>query len=207
MPWQKNHPPTHDLPRRGDFSQPGVAALRLPWVRDIPARPEPWRGSPPAWLRETGSACGLLMAKMPVEFGSLSIRLPRRKPAPTGLRRSGCPVTQGSRKAANPGLSKNVPSGHGLAHRPLPDVQPFSCTPYRLSLPTAPLGSFSDVASSPRRWGVVIDLGTRFDLHEQIFKFVLRSWDRLPASRVKTHSFAQNPLLSPRGCRLSGYPG
>ncbi|MFN9943246.1 MAG: hypothetical protein ACK56I_27630, partial [bacterium] len=32
----KNHPPTHDLPRRGDFSPPGVAALRLPWVRDIP---------------------------------------------------------------------------------------------------------------------------------------------------------------------------
>jgi hypothetical protein len=109
------------------LDSPGFAAPRLPWVGDIPTRPEPWRGSLPAWLTETGSIFGLLMAKMPVEFGSLSIRLPRRKPAPTGLRRSGCPVTQGSRKAANPGLSKNVPSGHGLAHRPLPDFQPFSC--------------------------------------------------------------------------------
>ena len=132
IPLAQNPPPTQDLPRRGYFSQPGVAASAATPGKIPPRSPLPCKG------------CVRFGAWKIVGFTCLS---PGERSNPYRIESAlfgG--FTWGSRRCGNPRLRK-----------------------------VSPLGNFSDVASNTSCWVVVIGLGTRFDWHEQIFKFVLRT--------------------------------
>ncbi len=101
------------IPRRGYFPQPGVCRARDdPRSGPSTMPPETCWGSVDAWIVDTGFAVGLRTPKNEFAFRLRLLAPAPVKPAPSALIIVTGPQPRVVLRT-NPGLSKNVPSGHG----------------------------------------------------------------------------------------------